>query len=157
MDPLQFPDLSESVVLQKTQFCEAHAVSVGIVFACAFGSEAFANSSQGVVVRVWMKFSEVHVLGLSFTLHEASSSPGHSMLLRSAAIALEAENRKGMPKLDSEGMDSRLELTKAGGAEHWLHLVLLSFAASIIVSSGVLFSLLRVSEVPSSHATEILE
>jgi hypothetical protein len=72
---------------------------------------------------------------------------------KSSATIREAENRKGMPKLDSAVIAAPLELTKDGGGEQVLHRMRDCFTASIISGSGLELSLLRTSEVPSSQVT----
>ena len=73
--------------------------------------------------------------------------------MRSTAAARDAENRKGIPKLDSAGMGCPLALTKSGGGEHLEQSVLLLSTASTMLSSGVDSSLRRESSLPSSQAT----
>ena len=77
----------------------------------------------------------------------------HSMLFRSAAMVLEAENLKGMPKLDWGGIGSLFWFTKDGGGAHSRHLFLVDWTACTIASRGVDFSFERLIRVPSSQAT----
>ena len=69
------------------------------------------------------------------------------------SVILDAENRKGMPKLDSAAMGTPLELVKVGGGEQVLHFIRDCFTASTISSNGLDFSLERVILLPSSHDT----
>ena len=118
IDPLQTPCFSDSVVLQNTHVLEVHGESGGSAVGALEGIGVFSKSCHGVERRVWRNASEVQAASLNFTAHEESSWLGQRIALRSEAIALEAEKRNGIPKLDSDWIVSRFEFTKDGGGEH---------------------------------------
>ena len=106
------------------------------------------NRDLGAVKRALIKFSDVQAVLFSMASHFAVSSP-QIIRRRSNAVALEAENRNGIPKLDSAGMGWRFELTKAGAAAQVLHRARPFEAAFTMLSRGVERSLESASVVPS--------
>jgi len=108
MVPLQFPDLRLSVELQKTQSVvdvQAGSEVVGL------GTDALVavdpmKRFAGFEMRVARNVSESHAAVLNCTPQLDSSVKSlHRRVLKSAAMALDAENRNGIPKLDSAGID----------------------------------------------------
>ena len=117
MLPLQSPFLRASVELQNTH-SPSGQVEAALLVSAVRGVTP-TKRLAGVVRSVRMKSGLDQAAELRTLVQLASPPmPSQTSLRRSAAAILEAEKRKGIPKLDSAWILAPLELTKDGGGEH---------------------------------------
>ena len=152
MLPKHWPDLSASVVLQKTHWeSQAGSDGGGGSGVLGFILGILRKRVLGLLRSAPKKRPLAQAVALRVMLYWRSWPPRRA--LRSLAAARSAEKRNGMPKLDSGGMLDPLGLANVGGGEHWLQLALAVWIPVTMASSGFDCSLFRVRAVPSSHET----